>query len=63
MNELESKEVSCPYCGELIELQIDCSVLHQDYIEDCHVCCRPINIHVTIDDNDAINVNVASEDE
>lgn len=63
MNELESKATICPYCGEPIELLIDCSVLHQDYIEDCQVCCRPINVHVSIDDNDEIDVMVSSEDE
>lgn len=63
MNELESKEVNCPNCGEPIELLIDCSILHQEYIEDCQVCCRPINIRISIDDNDEINVDVSSEDE
>jgi hypothetical protein len=63
MNELESQNVDCPYCGEPIELLIDCSVLQQSYIEDCQVCCRPINIHVSIADDDEISVTVSSEDE
>lgn len=63
MNELESQSVDCPYCGEPIELLIDCSVLQQSYIEDCQVCCRPINVSVSIGDDDEISVNVSSEDE
>jgi Cysteine-rich CPXCG len=63
MNELESQNVDCPYCGEPIELLIDCSVLQQNYIEDCQVCCRPININVSIADDDEISVTVSSEDE
>ena len=63
MNELESQNVDCPYCGEPIELLIDCSILQQSYIEDCQVCCRPINVNVSIGDDDEISVNVSSEDE
>lgn len=38
----------CPYCGELVELALDPgSGSHQEYIEDCSVCCRPW--HVTVD--------------
>lgn len=63
MNELEAKQVYCPYCGEAIELLIDCSVTQQSYIEDCHVCCRPINVTISLENDDDINVMVSSEDE
>ncbi len=62
MNELESRSVDCPYCGESIELQIDCSIMQQRYIEDCQVCCRPINVNVSIDDEE-IMIQVTNEDE
>lgn len=33
----------CPYCAEPIEIYVDPGGgEHQDYIEDCSVCCRPI---------------------
>ena len=51
MNQLSSEAITCPYCGEIIELLIDCSVSEQAYIEDCEVCCRPINLFVSIDEN------------
>jgi hypothetical protein len=41
----------CPYCGESIELVVDDSVDEQTYIEDCPVCCRPINVSVCIDED------------
>ncbi len=44
---LPSRTIECPYCGEQIELIIDDSVEHQQYIEDCSVCCRPIGIEVS----------------
>ncbi|MGW8368510.1 MAG: CPXCG motif-containing cysteine-rich protein [Gammaproteobacteria bacterium] len=37
----------CPFCWEVITLLIDPSCDHQCYIEDCHVCCRPIELTVT----------------
>lgn len=36
----------CPYCWETISMLIDTSVRQQNYIEDCEVCCRPIQINV-----------------
>jgi len=36
-----SVSVQCPYCGEDIDLLVDCSVESQHYVEDCLVCCRP----------------------
>jgi hypothetical protein len=48
MNLLENAGVQCPYCGEWIELMVDCSVSRQDYIEDCSVCCKPIALSISI---------------
>ncbi len=42
MEQLSETEIHCPYCGEAIWVLIDGSVEHQQYIEDCQVCCRPI---------------------
>jgi hypothetical protein len=39
--------VTCPYCGEPIEVNVDEGVAgRQAYVEDCWVCCRPIAITV-----------------
>ena len=34
----------CPYCWEDISMLLDTSLTHSSYIEDCEVCCRPIQI-------------------
>lgn len=49
MNTIEQVTVQCPYCGESIELEIDCSIFLQNYIEDCQVCCKPMTVDVSID--------------
>ncbi|AIF49473.1 CPXCG motif-containing cysteine-rich protein [Dyella japonica] len=60
---LESTLIHCPYCGEAIEILIDGSAGDQQYIEDCQVCCRPIDIRVSIDEDGEPSVSVASEND
>lgn len=60
---LIARDIDCPYCGESIEVLLDCSVEHQQYIEDCQVCCRPIEISVTVDQDGEPYVSVAHENE
>jgi hypothetical protein len=56
-------EVVCPYCGEVIEIGVDPgSGAHQEYVEDCEVCCRPWHVSVTFDEGQA-SVNVRALDE
>jgi hypothetical protein len=54
---------SCPYCGEPIELLVDSSAGAQDYIEDCQVCCRPINVSVEVDASGEPHVRISHENE
>jgi transposase-like protein len=42
--------LTCPYCGEDVELVIDESGGdQQSYVEDCPVCCRPWQVEVMLD--------------
>ena len=44
MDEVE-KFFRCPYCLEKISMLLDVSVDgEQTYVEDCEVCCNPIQI-------------------
>lgn len=63
MNQLTKKSIGCPYCGETIKVLIDSSDAQQQYIEDCQVCCKPINFLVLQSDDGELIVNVYSEDE
>ena len=62
MQALQTRKVSCAYCGERIEVLIDCSIEQQEYVEDCQVCCRPLVFTVTVYDDD-INISIRFEDE
>jgi len=35
---------TCPYCWERISMLLDNSVNNQSYVEDCEVCCNPIQV-------------------
>ncbi len=56
--------VSCPYCGETVEITLDPgSGTHQQYIEDCAVCCRPWNVSVTYQRDGSAVVHVEASDD
>jgi hypothetical protein len=44
---LETHNVQCPYCGETIEIDVEALEEAQSFIEDCTVCCRPIQYEAT----------------
>jgi hypothetical protein len=47
----EFVQLACPYCGESFEAGVDVSAGAQRYVEDCPVCCRPIEMTVLVDDD------------
>ena len=63
MHPVEPAHISCPYCGERLEIIIDFSVRRQKYIEDCQVCCKPISLSICVNDEGQPSVEVRSEDE
>ena len=60
---LPAIDIACPYCGEWITLLVDDSVGVQHYIEDCQVCCRPIQVSVGVDEAGEPTVSARAEDE
>jgi len=41
--------VYCPYCNESVEITLDPGGgSTQEYVEDCEVCCHPIEVRYTI---------------
>jgi len=43
----------CPYCWEQISMLLDISV-SETYIEDCEICCNPIQITTQFINNELI---------
>ena len=60
----QSHDVSCPYCGETVEIGLDPgSGSHQEYVEDCQVCCQPWRVSVVYHADGSASVTVVPEDE
>ena len=57
---LSERRVYCPYCGEAITILIDTSAGSQTYVEDCQVCCQPMNIVIEVDNGELLSVSATS---
>ena len=60
----DSSEVACPYCGQVVEIALDAGGgTHQEYVEDCQVCCRPWKVKVNYGRDGIANVTIEADDE
>jgi hypothetical protein len=52
----------CDYCGEVVVIPIDLTGGdHQDFVEDCPVCCNPNVIHLDIDPDGEVWIRAEAE--
>jgi hypothetical protein len=42
----ETTVVTCPYCGEAIEIYVERDA-RGTFVQDCEVCCNPWHVRVT----------------
>lgn len=49
---MEEQFFQCPYCWETISMLVDTSQSTQSYIEDCEVCCNPIQVHISTENQE-----------
>ena len=48
---------TCDACGEEVVVPLDLSAgQHQQYVEDCPVCCRPNVIHVEVEEDGSVRL-------
>lgn len=59
MDLIVEADIACPHCGEVFPLEIDTSQATQEMIEDCSVCCRPINLSVRCRPGDILQLEIA----
>jgi hypothetical protein len=45
---------ACPYCWQDISMVLDASVPSQTYVEDCEVCCQPIEVSYVVEDESLV---------
>ena len=49
---------TCPYCFESISFVLESLYDNQEYIEDCEVCCQPIQIRYQAQDGEIKSIQV-----
>jgi len=59
INLSEDTEIECPYCGEYFAIQVETEGGSYSTVEDCAVCCRPINLHIRCQPGEIIAIDVS----
>jgi len=57
---MEEYFFQCPYCWEDVSMLVDYSVSNQNYIEDCEICCNPIQLDIVIKKNEITSFQAES---
>ena len=54
-------EICCPYCGEPTVVDVD--EVGGRSVEDCTVCCRPIDVWATVGEDGQPEVDAGRQDD
>jgi hypothetical protein len=57
MAEQDEYFFKCPYCWQRISMILDLSVDGQTLIEDCEVCCNPIEVSYSSKGGEVVDFN------
>ena len=57
----DSFVVTCPYCGEAVEIYLEPDVTGS-FVQDCEVCCNPWRVRVVGRDEDR-RVDIRRDDD
>jgi|MDTC01.1.fsa_nt_gb transcription elongation factor Elf1 len=60
INKMLEHYFDCPHCWENQLKMIDSSISNQSFIEDCEVCCNPLEFNLTLSENELTSFSVNS---
>ena len=63
MSLLEEIETACPYCGSPVVVEAEPGLESQKFIEDCGVCCAPVDFELHADVDGGWRLVVRRDDE
>ena len=54
---------TCPHCGEPLSARFDVTGgRRQQFLQDCEVCCKPIQIDVAFDGDEVVSFSAESSE-
>lgn len=51
----------CPCCWQAITLELDLIYGAQSYVEDCQVCCNPIDISYRVSNGEVVDFEAKAQ--
>ncbi len=52
------RRIRCPFCDESMSVIVDLSAGNQSYVEDCQICCQPMQISFETNDGELLSLQV-----
>lgn len=52
------RRIHCPFCAESMTILLDLSAGDQGYVEDCQICCQPMQISFQAAANELLALEV-----
>jgi hypothetical protein len=52
---------ACPNCGESITVPVPMDGEEQEYVEDCPVCCSPMLLRISVDEDGGVRITAQAE--
>ncbi|HEX7046163.1 MAG TPA: CPXCG motif-containing cysteine-rich protein [Gammaproteobacteria bacterium] len=63
MSLLEELEIQCPYCGSPFAIEAEPALEDQQFIEDCPVCCAPIEFELRAESDGGWRLSARRDDD
>lgn len=55
---LVERRIRCPFCSARMDVVLDLSAGSQSYVEDCAVCCQPMQITFETDNDELLEIDI-----
>lgn len=52
--------ITCPHCGEDFQTSLDPNEGSAEFVVDCEICCRPINVTIRVRHREVESVEVSA---
>lgn len=52
------RRIRCPFCDEAMTILVDTSAGSQSYVEDCQICCQPMQISFDAEEDIVLELRV-----